>query len=67
MGIALKDQVDRLSNLMLRMPSEKLSTRAEDILVSSEFQILIDPVDGIVMQVPSLAFYAKMKAYLTGQ
>ncbi|NLK25063.1 MAG: hypothetical protein GX307_00595 [Euryarchaeota archaeon] len=67
MGMALKDQVDRLSNLMLRMPSEKLSTRAEDILVSSEFQILIDPVDGIVMQVPSLAFYAKMKAYLTGQ
>jgi len=52
---------------MLRMSSERLSTTADLMLVSEEFQVLIDPVDAIVVQVPSLRFYARMRAYLTGQ
>lgn len=66
-GTVLKEQVDRISGLMLRMPSEELSTSSDDVIISPEFEVLADPIDGAIMQVPSLAFYARMKAYLTGQ
>jgi tetrahydromethanopterin S-methyltransferase subunit A len=67
MGAVMNKEVDRVSDHMLRMPSEKLSTRCEDVIVSPEFEVLIDPVDWVVVQLPSLAIYSRMKAYLTGE
>jgi tetrahydromethanopterin S-methyltransferase subunit A len=66
-GSILEAQMLRITNAMLRMPSEALSTRCEDVVISSELQVFMDPLDGSVAQVPSLAFHARMKAYLTGQ
>ncbi len=66
-GMVLKDQVDRISSLMLRMPSEKLNTDSDLVTISSEFEIIMDPVDGAVMGVPSIAFYKRMRAYLMGK
>ena len=67
LGKMLESQVDRISSLMLRMPSEKLNTSSDYIIVSDEFQVLIDPIDGTLIQVPSLDFFARMRTYLTGQ
>ncbi len=66
-GSILEAQMLRITNVMLRMPSEALSTHCEDVVISSELQVFMDPLDGTVAQVPSLAFHARMKAYLTGQ
>lgn len=66
-GLILEAQMLRITNVMLRMPSEALSTHCEDVVISSELQVFMDPLDGTVAQVPSLAFHARMKAYLTGQ
>ena len=66
-GSILEAQMLRITNAMLRMPSEALSTHCEDVVISSELQVFMDPLDGTVAQVPSLAFHARMKAYLTGQ
>jgi len=35
-------------------------------VVSTEFEIFIDAIDWLVVQVPSLQFYASMKRYLIG-
>lgn len=66
-SMVINDQVNRLSGLMLRMPSERLSTSSGDVVISREFEVFADPVDGTVVQVPSLAFYARLKGYMTGQ
>ncbi len=66
-GSILEAQMLRITNVMMRMPSEALSTQCEEVVVSSELQVFIDPLDGTITQVPSLAFYARMRAYLTGQ
>jgi len=66
-SMVLKKQVDRVSGLMLRMPSEQLLTTSDDVVVSPEFEVFIDPIDWMVIQMPSLLFYASMKKYLTGQ
>lgn len=67
LGKLLESQVDRISTIMLRRPSEKLATSCDDAIVSDKFQILLDPIDGTVVQVPSLAFYHRMKRYLMGE
>jgi tetrahydromethanopterin S-methyltransferase subunit A len=66
-SMVLKDQVNRVSSLLLRMPSQQLMTSSGDAVVSTEFEVFIDAVDWLVVQVPSLQFYASMKSYLTGQ
>jgi len=62
----LKDQVNRVSSLLLRMPSQQLMTSSGDAVVSTEFEVFIDAIDWLVVQVPSLKFYASMKRYLNG-
>jgi tetrahydromethanopterin S-methyltransferase subunit A len=66
-GSILEAQMLRITNVMMRMPSEALSIQCGEVIISSELQVFMDPLDGTIAQVPSLAFYARMKAYLTGQ
>ena len=65
-GETLRKQTDRISNIMLRMPSEKLSTCASTIAVSREFGIVLDPIDGSLTKVPTIDFYERIREYLMG-
>ncbi len=42
-GPILESQMLRITNAMLRMPSEALSTSCEDVVISSELQVFMDP------------------------
>jgi hypothetical protein len=57
---------DIFTQKMLRMPSEKLSTATRLVTVSEDFGIVVEPVDGLVMQVVSPEFAARLNAYLRG-
>lgn len=65
-GETLRRHTDRISNIMLRMPSEKLSTDASTVIVSGEFGVVLDPVDGSLTTVPTIDFYERMREYLMG-
>jgi tetrahydromethanopterin S-methyltransferase subunit A len=54
------------TNQMLRLPSEKLSTDSSLVAISEQFGILMDPTDGIVLEVPSIDFAGRLKAYYRG-
>lgn len=51
---------------MLRLPSEKLSTEASVIAVAPEFGVLLDVVDGIVREAPSVEFAERLRLYYRG-
>jgi tetrahydromethanopterin S-methyltransferase subunit A len=57
---------DAFTERMLRMPSEKLSTSAGLVTVSSDFGIIVEPIDGEVLRVVSADFAARLNAYLRG-
>jgi tetrahydromethanopterin S-methyltransferase subunit A len=57
---------DVFTQKMLRLPSERLSTATKLVTVSEEFGIIVEPVDGQVMQVVSPEFAARLSAYLRG-
>ncbi|MEM0449561.1 MAG: hypothetical protein QW520_07060 [Methanomassiliicoccales archaeon] len=63
--------IDRLAldftDQMLRLPSEKLSTDASLIAISENPSVILDPVDGIVVEVPSINFIYKLKLYYRGE
>jgi tetrahydromethanopterin S-methyltransferase subunit A len=69
-GGSIAGQLNRLADdfvgQMLRMPSERLSTWADIAVVSAEFRIILDPVDGIVRTVPSVEFAGRLQKYLKG-
>lgn len=69
-GGAIAGQLNRLADdfvgQMLRMPSERLSTWADIAVVSTEFRIILDPVDGIVRMVPSVELVGRLQRYLKG-
>jgi hypothetical protein len=69
-GGSIAGQLNRLADdfvgQMLRMPSEHLSTWADIAVVSTEFRIILDPVDGIVRTVPSVEFAGRLQKYLKG-
>lgn len=54
------------TNQMLRLPSERLSTDTSLIAVSEALGIVLDPTDGLVFDVPSVEFAAKLKNYYRG-
>jgi hypothetical protein len=63
---SLERSADLFANQMLRMPSEKLSTSAGLAVVSEEFKVVADPIDGRVFQSPSIEFITRLKSYLRG-
>jgi len=69
-GAHIAGQLNRLADdfvgQMLRMPSEKLSTSASIAVISSEFRVILDPVDGVVRIVPSVEFAGRLQRYLRG-
>lgn len=70
-GSRIASQLNKLADdfvgQMLRMPSERLSTSASIAVISAEFRIILDPVDGVVRTVPSVEFAGRLQKYLRGQ
>jgi tetrahydromethanopterin S-methyltransferase subunit A len=69
-GSSIAGQLNRLADdfvgQMLRMPSERLSTWTDIAVVSPEFRIIFDPVDGMIRRVPSVEFAGRLQRYLKG-
>jgi tetrahydromethanopterin S-methyltransferase subunit A len=69
-GAKIAGQLNKLADdfvgQMLRMPSERLSTSASIAVISSEFRVIFDPVDGVVRTVPSVEFAGRLQRYLRG-
>jgi hypothetical protein len=51
---------------MLRMPSDGLNTGMGMILVSEEFGVVLEPLQGRVLTVPSVELALRLRSYLTG-
>ncbi len=70
-GSRIASQLNKLADdfvgQMLRMPSEKLSTSASIAVISPEFRVILDPVDGVVRTVPSVEFAGRLQKYLRGE
>ena len=66
-GDRMNRLADQFTGQMLRMPSERLSTRTSLAEVSREFNIILDPVDMRVMEVPSIDLASRLKGYLMGE
>lgn len=65
-GVSMNKLADFFTNQMLRMPSQRLSTRSSIALISEEFRIVLDPVDMEIVEVPSVDLALKLKSYLMG-
>jgi tetrahydromethanopterin S-methyltransferase subunit A len=65
-GAQLNKLADTFVSSMLQMPSERLSTNASLTVLSNEFGVVYDPVDGSVSTAPSAEFAARLKSYLRG-
>jgi tetrahydromethanopterin S-methyltransferase subunit A len=69
-GSKIAAQLNKLADdfvgQMLRMPSERLSTSASIAVVSSEFRVIFDPIDGVIRTVPSVEFAGRLQNYLRG-
>ena len=63
----LNKLADEYASQMLRLPSEKLSTSSSLVVVSTEFNLIIDPVDGQLSLAPSYGLAARLKSYLRGE
>ncbi len=66
LGDMLNMEVGRMTDLMLRMPIDNLTTDALNITVSEDFALVIDPIDGLLLEVPTVTFHKRFKSYLTG-
>jgi tetrahydromethanopterin S-methyltransferase subunit A len=51
---------------MLRIASDELSTGIDLMVVSNEFGVLLEPLQGRVLTVPSVELALRMRSYLTG-
>ncbi len=65
-GEALNDEINRMTDLMLRMPGDALSLDSLNITVSETFAVVMDPVEGLMLEVPTVTFHRRLKSYLTG-
>lgn len=64
---AMSELADHFTGHMLRMPSEQLSTTASIAVVSAQFRIIYDPVDGLIRMVPSVELAVRLQSYLRGE
>jgi tetrahydromethanopterin S-methyltransferase subunit A len=62
----LNKLADTFVTSMLQMPSERLSTNANLVVLSNEFGVVYDPVDASVSTTPSTELAGRLKAYLRG-
>jgi tetrahydromethanopterin S-methyltransferase subunit A len=65
-GTQLNKLADTFVSSMLQMPSERLSTNANLVVLSNEFGVVYDPVDASVSTTPSAEFAGRLKSYLRG-
>ncbi len=66
LGAQMNKDADDIVSGMLAMPSERLSTHCPFITVDQELNIILDPVSGLIKEVPSLEFIGRLRSYLTG-
>ncbi len=66
-GAQLNKLADTFVSSMLQMPSERLSTNANLLVMSKEFGVIYDSVDGSVSTTPSAEFAGRLKSYLRGE
>ena len=66
LGDMLNSEVGRMTDLMLRMPDDGLTAGSLNITISEEFALVIDPIDGLLLEVPTVEFHRRFKSYLTG-
>ncbi len=63
---AIDNMAIEFTSQMLRLPSEKLSTEASVIAIAPEFGVLLDVVDGVVREAPSVEFAERLRLYYRG-
>jgi hypothetical protein len=51
---------------MLRLPSDGLNTGMGMVLVSEEFGVVLEPLRGKVLTVPSVELALRLRSYLMG-
>lgn len=66
LGYDLHRTADVIIENMLCMPSERLKTDAGMAVVSDELGLAVDPVSGMVFQVPNVELAKRMRTYFTG-
>jgi tetrahydromethanopterin S-methyltransferase subunit A len=70
-GTSISEKVlrsaDSFTNQMLRMPSEGLNIYAASVVISQEFNVILDSVDGVVKIVVSIPSMERLKMYLWGK
>lgn len=67
LGKAMNSTADRIVSAMLTLPYERLVTHAGLVLVSEEHRLMMDPVEGSIVEVPSLELAKHLRRYLTGE
>lgn len=65
-GETMNQEVGRMTDLMLRMPDDDLTIRSLNVTVSDECPTVFDPVEGLVLRVPTVAFHQRFKSYMDG-
>ncbi|MDD1770175.1 MAG: hypothetical protein LUO79_03730 [Methanomassiliicoccales archaeon] len=63
---AIDKMAIEFTSQMLRLPSEKLCTEASVIAIAPEYGVLLDVVDGIVSEAPSVEFAERLRLYYRG-
>ena len=66
LGNSMNASADRIVSAMLTLPYEKLATHAGLLIFSEEFRLLMDPVEGSILEVPSMELAQHLRRYLTG-
>lgn len=57
---------DEFISPMLRLPSDGLNTDMGLILISEEFGVILEPLQGLVLSVPSVELALRLRTYLMG-
>ncbi len=67
LGKDMNSTADRIVSAMLSLPYEKLVTHTGLAIVSEPYRLLMDPVEGSIVEVPSLRLAQHLRRYLTGE
>ena len=69
-GVSVAKQLhlasDDFINPMLRLPSDGLNTEMGMVLLDQEFGVVLEPLQGRIITVPSIELALKLRSYLTG-
>lgn len=66
LGNSMNNTADRIVSAMLTLPYERLVTHSGLLIFSEEYRLMMDPVEGSIVEVPSLELAQHLRRYLTG-